>query len=85
MIRYSLSCDQDHRFEAWFSGSEAFDRQRADGHVVCPICGSVKVEKTLMAPSVSTARKKNARESREETPAAGRRARSGGIGKGAAG
>ena len=58
MIRYRLSCEHDHQFEAWFAGSEAFEQQRADGHVTCPSCGSANVEKALMTPSVSTARKK---------------------------
>lgn len=58
MIRYALSCENDHRFEAWFSGSSAFDEQRSAGQVLCPSCGSAKVEKALMTPSVSTARKK---------------------------
>ncbi len=61
MIRYTLSCENDHQFEAWFSGSEAFDEQRAAGHVSCPTCGSADVQKTLMTPSVSTARKKEMR------------------------
>ncbi|MEM9104624.1 MAG: DUF1178 family protein, partial [Pseudomonadota bacterium] len=35
-------------------------KQRSEGLIVCPHCGSTKVEKALMAPSVSTARKKDA-------------------------
>lgn len=58
MIRYTLCCDQAHEFEGWFAGSAEFDRQKASGFLTCPICGSGKVEKALMAPSVSTARAK---------------------------
>ena len=61
MIRYTLSCENDHGFEAWFSGSAAFDEQRSAGHVLCPVCGSTAVEKALMTPSVSTARRKEIR------------------------
>ena len=60
MIRFNLVCDAQHEFEAWFSSSDDFDKQSARGLVSCPICGSEKVEKALMAPAVSTARDKEA-------------------------
>lgn len=57
MIRFSLNCDRDHEFEAWFRNNDDFDRQKKRGFVECPHCGSVKVEKALMAPAISTARR----------------------------
>jgi len=60
MIKFNLVCDGDHRFEGWFSGNEEFDTQKEAGLVTCPVCDSVSIEKALMAPSVSTARKKDA-------------------------
>lgn len=57
MIRYTLKCDNDHRFDSWFSSAEDFDRLKAAGHVSCPECGDSAVEKSLMAPGVRTARK----------------------------
>ena len=59
MIRYSLHCDNAHEFEGWFSESADFDRQVASGFLTCPVCNSASVSKILMAPSVSTARKKD--------------------------
>ena len=59
MIRYSLTCDNAHEFEGWFSESADFDRQVATGFLTCPVCHSAAVSKLLMAPSVSTARKKD--------------------------
>ena len=59
MIRYSLSCDNAHEFEGWFSESADFDRQVASGFLTCPVCNSGVISKLLMAPSVSTARKKD--------------------------
>ncbi|MCW6508950.1 DUF1178 family protein [Lichenifustis flavocetrariae] len=59
MIRYSLRCDSDHDFESWFRDSQAFDDQSLAGLVSCPICGSVSVSKSLMAPSVVTSRRKS--------------------------
>lgn len=58
MIHYALSCDNGHGFEAWFSSSEDYDRQRGMHLVSCPVCNSADVSKSLMAPSVATARKK---------------------------
>ncbi len=58
MIRFSLACDKDHEFEAWFRSNDDFDTQMKRGFVECPACGSKKVGKALMAPSVSTGRKK---------------------------
>jgi hypothetical protein len=52
MIRYRLKCEKRHEFEAWFPNSAAFDRQVKRGEVSCPRCGTVKVHKTLMAPSI---------------------------------
>ena len=60
MIKYALYCDNDHEFESWFAGSQAFETQVKRGLVDCPFCGSIKVSKALMAPSVSTSRKKEA-------------------------
>ena len=54
MIRYTLTCATEHRFDSWFPSAGAFDTLKAAGHVNCPVCGSAEVEKTLMAPSVAT-------------------------------
>jgi hypothetical protein len=51
MIRYSLRCSKDHEFEAWFRSSADYDRAAAAGEAACPLCGSVKVEKAIMAPA----------------------------------
>lgn len=55
MIRYALSCADGHAFESWFQSAAAYDSLAAGGHVACPVCGSAKVQKTLMAPAVATA------------------------------
>lgn len=62
MIRYQLQCENSHEFETWFRSSADFDKQSAAGLLSCPACGSHEVTKALMAPSVSTARKKAARD-----------------------
>lgn len=57
MIRYSLSCADAHKFEAWFSDSNAYDRQRKRKLVECPVCGSTEVDKQIMAPAVRSSKK----------------------------
>ena len=58
MIKYSLICDQGHTFESWFSNAEGYETQVKRGFVECPACQSKQVTKALMAPSVSTSRRK---------------------------
>lgn len=60
MIKYNLICAADHEFEAWFSKMADFDDQSARGLIACPHCGNTSVEKAIMAPNVSTSRKKSA-------------------------
>ncbi len=52
MIRYSLRCEQDHSFESWFQSSSTYDSQVKRKLVSCPVCGSAKVEKAIMAPRI---------------------------------
>ena len=52
MIRYALRCDRDHTFESWFQSSSAYESQVKRKLVSCPTCGSMKVEKAIMAPRI---------------------------------
>ena len=54
MIRYALVCDRGHGFDSWFQNSAAYDKQLKRSLVTCPVCGSAKVEKAIMAPSLSS-------------------------------
>lgn len=54
MIVIDLRCDHDHRFEGWFASATAFDQQRADGLLSCPVCNSARVERLPSAPYVQT-------------------------------
>ena len=53
MILYSLVCHKGHDFESWFANSAAYDKQVKRGLVSCPLCGSAKVEKAIMAPRLA--------------------------------
>jgi hypothetical protein len=58
MIRYSLVCEHGHAFESWFADSAAYDRQAKRKLVACPHCGSAKVEKAIMAPRLTSSKKR---------------------------
>ena len=53
MILYNLVCDKRHDFESWFPNSAAYDKQAKRWLVSCPLCGSAKVEKAIMAPRLA--------------------------------
>ena len=52
MIRYSLRCERGHAFESWFQSSSAYESQEKRRLVNCPVCGSAKVERAIMAPQI---------------------------------
>ncbi|WP_027581859.1 DUF1178 family protein [Bradyrhizobium sp. Ai1a-2] len=52
MIRYNLRCERGHAFESWFQSSSAYDQQVRRKLVICPTCGTAKVEKAIMAPQI---------------------------------
>jgi hypothetical protein len=55
VIQYSLTCQNDHTFDAWFRNAAAYDEQHKRGIVTCPLCNSTAVDKALMAPALSRA------------------------------
>ena len=57
MIKYTLNCNNGHQFDSWFSDSASFEKLREKGHLECAICSSKKVEKSLMAPVVTSKKK----------------------------
>lgn len=72
MIHYDLICEGEHGFDAWFKDSAAFERQKRRKQVVCPVCGSTKVGKALMAPAIARGRSE---ESQKQLMAAGQAVR----------
>jgi hypothetical protein len=57
MIRFALSCNENHAFEGWFASSADFDNQCERDLLSCPVCGSSEVKKALMTPSIAKAAK----------------------------
>jgi hypothetical protein len=52
MIHYNLRCARGHTFESWFQSSSAYESQEKRKLVNCPVCGSAKVERAIMAPQI---------------------------------
>jgi len=67
MIHYTLRCDRGHAFESWFQSSSAYESQEKRKLVNCPVCGSAKVERAIMAPQIVS---KKGRDSAVPAPAA---------------
>jgi hypothetical protein len=66
MIHYNLRCEKGHAFESWFQSSGAYETQEKRKLVNCPVCGSAKVERAIMAPQIVS---KKGRQSAEAAPA----------------
>ena len=84
MIHYQLRCDEGHDFEGWFRDSAGFTDQAGGGLLSCPQCGSVKVDRALMAPLVRTSRRPAREAPAREAPAREAAAREAGAGPKAA-
>jgi hypothetical protein len=52
MIVYELRCGAGHGFEAWFRNSDAYDKQRRQTKIACPVCGDHEIAKAPMAPRI---------------------------------
>jgi hypothetical protein len=70
MIRYSLRCERDHTFESWFQDSAAYNSQVRRKLVSCPVCGSVRIEKAIMAPRIASKKGRAEPAAPAPTPAA---------------
>ncbi len=58
MIKYKLICKEcNNSFDSWFSTSKEFEKLKKLKHINCHNCNSLKVEKTLMSPSVLNSKK----------------------------
>ena len=56
MIKYSLICKSQYCykqnfFDGWFQNIEAYQNQKSKGLILCPLCGSDDVIKSLTTPS----------------------------------
>ena len=64
MIKYQLKCKSvfcinEKEFDGWFKSIEAYEKQKLQRLINCPICGSDNVEKLLTAPNLKTNKNKS--------------------------
>ena len=60
MIKYSLNCKNcKNCFDSWFASSKEYEKLKKLKHLNCHYCNSLKIEKTLMAPSVLSSKNKS--------------------------
>ena len=58
MIKYKLVCKNcGNCFDSWFASSKEYENLKKLKHVNCDNCNSLKVEKTLMTPSILNSKK----------------------------
>ena len=58
MIKYKLACkDCETIFDSWFASSKEFEKLKKKCLLVCHICNSKTVDKTIMAPSLRSNKK----------------------------
>ena len=59
MIKYNLTCKCNCAFDSWFASSEEFGRLEKKKLITCIECNSNNVNKSIMAPNVSSSKKIN--------------------------
>ena len=53
MIKYNLSCKKCKlTFDSWFASSKEYDKLKNKKLINCHMCGSLRVDKNLMAPKL---------------------------------
>ena len=57
MIKYNLTCKCNCTFDSWFASSEEFGRLMEKKLITCIECNSNNVNKSIMAPNVSSSKK----------------------------
>jgi len=67
VIIYDLNCEKGHKFEGWFKDRKAFENQKSQSLISCPICGSSDVKMvpsamSIMARDTKTTNRKNVEE-----------------------
>ena len=61
MIKYTLKCkstycSNQNNFDGWFQNMEFFENQKSKGLILCPLCGSDDIIKSLSTPALSSSK-----------------------------
>lgn len=52
MIIYDLRCEKGHKFEGWFKDGVAFENQKKEKFITCPVCGASDIEMVLSSVAI---------------------------------
>jgi len=63
MIKYLLKCNNKHEFESWFSDSTENEKLKKKKLIECIFCKTLKVDKSIMSPSIVRKKNKNTNKS----------------------
>ncbi len=63
MIKYQLKCNSEFclnekEFDGWFQSIEAYEKQKLQRLINCPVCGSDEVVKSLTTPNLKVNKNK---------------------------
>lgn len=58
---FDLQCEHSHVFEGWFASAEAYETQKADGLLSCPVCNSTVVSRKVSAARLNVGHLKRER------------------------
>jgi len=55
MIKYQLKCKNcKNIFDSWFASSQEFEKLKKMKFINCSSCNSIKIEKSIMSPRISS-------------------------------
>ena len=58
---FDLQCENSHVFEGWFASADAYDKQKAQGLLSCPVCNSNDVNRKVSAARLNVGHLKRER------------------------
>lgn len=54
MIVYDLQCRNGHRFEGWFDDGDAYESQKKNNLIACPVCEDVYISRLPSAFAIKS-------------------------------
>lgn len=58
---FDLQCEHSHVFEGWFASADAYETQKAQGLLSCPVCNSSNVQRKVSAARLNVGNLKRER------------------------
>ena len=53
MIKYKLKClECSKEFDSWFNSSIEYEKLKKKNFLICHLCGSQNIDKTIMSPNI---------------------------------